>query len=178
MAAEFKILDIVQATRDGQFDVIIHGCHCFCLMESGVAKLLADAFPVIRTADNATKRGDASKLGEYTYGVIDLPTREKPCVIVNGYSQLYYGRKHHTAGGFDYAVLTRLLKKIKHRFGGRQLNFIMPFIGADRAGGDPEKILHIINAILGNEEHVTIALFKEANRRTPKGMKPYFDLVL
>lgn len=37
--------DLIQLALAGQFDVIIHGCNCFCTMGAGIAKAIRQEFP-------------------------------------------------------------------------------------------------------------------------------------
>jgi O-acetyl-ADP-ribose deacetylase (regulator of RNase III) len=168
-------MDLVEAALVGKFDVVLHGCNCFCTMESGVAKQLAQYFPSARQADNKTVYGDRGKLGTYSYSVINIPTKTTPIVLVNGYTQFHYGRKHFEEGGFNYDVLTTLLNAVNYRFGGRGLAFGIPFIGADRSGGNPDKIFSILQHFIGSE-NVTLAILRDPKRKTPAAMQRYFQL--
>ena len=53
--------DLIQLAKNGEFDVIIHGCNCFCTMGAGIAKTIKDIFPEAYKADLNTKKGDRSK---------------------------------------------------------------------------------------------------------------------
>ena len=37
--------DLIKLAIKGDFDVIIHGCNCFCTMGAGIAKSIKTAFP-------------------------------------------------------------------------------------------------------------------------------------
>ena len=37
--------DLIQLALDGEFDLIIHGCNCFCSMGAGIAKSIREIFP-------------------------------------------------------------------------------------------------------------------------------------
>ncbi|RYF46165.1 MAG: phosphatase, partial [Cytophagaceae bacterium] len=37
--------DLVQKAKVGEFDVIVHGCNCFCQMGAGIAKTIKQVFP-------------------------------------------------------------------------------------------------------------------------------------
>jgi len=55
--------DLIQLAKNGQFDLIAHGCNCFCTMGAGIAKAVKEVFPAAFEADEATQRGDRAKLG-------------------------------------------------------------------------------------------------------------------
>ncbi len=37
--------DLIKLALDGKFDVIIHGCNCYCTMGAGFAKAIQAEFP-------------------------------------------------------------------------------------------------------------------------------------
>ena len=56
--------DLIALAKEGNFDVIAHGCNCFCTMGSGIAPLMAKAFGVDKYPLEAPKqKGDRNKLG-------------------------------------------------------------------------------------------------------------------
>jgi len=36
--------DLIKLAKEGKFDVIAHGCNCFCTMGAGIAPQMAKAF--------------------------------------------------------------------------------------------------------------------------------------
>jgi len=52
-----------------QFDVIAHGCNCFCVMGAGIAPQIKAKFPEAYAADCATTAGDVSKMGTITHTI-------------------------------------------------------------------------------------------------------------
>ncbi|MBU8850049.1 MAG: macro domain-containing protein, partial [Desulfobacterales bacterium] len=63
--------DLIQFALTGRFDVIIHGCNCFCSMGAGIAKMIRDNFPEAYQADLKTGMGDKKKLGTYSMARIE-----------------------------------------------------------------------------------------------------------
>ena len=49
--------DLLQLALDDHFDVIIHGCNCFCTMGAGIAASIRLEFPEALSADADTKKG-------------------------------------------------------------------------------------------------------------------------
>ena len=42
---KYIIGDLIKMAESGQFDVIVHGCNCFCTMGGGIAAAIANNFP-------------------------------------------------------------------------------------------------------------------------------------
>ena len=64
--------DLLRLTKEGKFDVIIHGCNCFCRMGAGIAKSIKEEFPQAYEADCATVPGVRDKLGTMTSAKVSL----------------------------------------------------------------------------------------------------------
>lgn len=130
------------------YDVLVHGCNCFCTMGKGFAKDLSERWPECLSADRATRKGDPTKMGTIT----QAPTRDG-FTIVNAYTQYRYG-----SGGPHYRAdaMRSCMKWVKHLFSGKKI--AMPQIGAGLAGGDWTEIRQIIKDELEGED-VTIIIF-------------------
>ena len=81
--------DLIKLAIKGDFDVIIHGCNCFCTMGAGIAKSIKTAFPEAYKADLETLKGDKEKLGNFSAANIKRNGQE--ITIVNAYTQYHYG---------------------------------------------------------------------------------------
>lgn len=128
--------DLIQMGKDNEVDIILHGCNCFCTMGAGIAAGIAKQFPDAALADNETLRGDAGKLGTYTIGMHGRLT------ILNVYTQ--FNTSYHDKDVFDYTAFERALRKIAHRFGKWRIG--LPLIGMGLAGGDPKRIMPMIES--------------------------------
>jgi len=142
--------DLITLAEQGEFDVIVHGCNCFCTMGSGIAKQIRERYPAAYEADCTTEKGDISKLGGYTW-VRVLSPRKNPFIIVNGYTQFRYGRDRRHA---DYNAIVSVFQLIKNNFPHAVIGY--PYIGAGLAGGDWEVISRIINAALAGMNHSVV----------------------
>jgi O-acetyl-ADP-ribose deacetylase (regulator of RNase III) len=133
--------DLIRLARDGRFDVIVHGCNCFCEMGAGIARLIRSEFPEAYEADLATEKGDLSKLGTcseaFSGGV----------VVVNAYTQYHFRGKGVLV---DYDALREALRWVRQCHGGKRIG--LPRIGAGLAKGDWEIIQRIIEEELGAED--------------------------
>ena len=141
--------DLIQLAQDGEFDVIVHGCNCFCTMGAGIAKSIKQHFPAAYKVDCATRKGDPKKLGTVSiaYGEIRLP--DEP-TVVNGYTQYKYGKGVQVS----YPAVRKVFKKVKELFQGLRIGY--PKIGAGLAGGDWDVISAIIDEELKGEDHTLV----------------------
>jgi len=146
-----KILkgDLIQLALSGKFDVIIHGCNCFCSMGAGIARQIRETFPLAFQADFETESGDKNKLGSYSKAVVKIS--QAPLTIVNGYTQYQYSGAQMLA---DYDAIATLFSRVKMDFSGKKIGY--PKIGAGLAGGDWKRIKEIIDHQLAGEDHTLV----------------------
>lgn len=141
--------DLIKLALAGKFDVIIHGCNCFCTMGAGIAKTIKQKFPAAYQADLATLKGDKNKLGKISHAAIELPTGK--LIVVNGYTQYHWKGRGTKA---DYTAILQVFKDIKNNFSGLRIGY--PAIGAGLAGGDWSIIAKIIQEELVDENHTFV----------------------
>ncbi len=141
--------DLVQLALEGRFDIIIHGCNCFCTMGAGIAKSIRDNFPEAYQADLKTDMGDKNKLGTYSYAQINK--QENRLIIVNGYTQFDFSGENVLV---DYGAIRDLFAKIKKDFKNKRIGY--PKIGAGLAKGDWQVISSIISEELKGEDHTLV----------------------
>ncbi|RLC03199.1 MAG: phosphatase [Deltaproteobacteria bacterium] len=143
--------DLLHYALTGQFDVIIHGCNCFCSMGAGIARLIRDTFPNAYQADLKTEMGDKEKLGAYSQARIEK--NGNIFTIVNGYTQYDFSGQGVLV---DYRAVQKLFARIKKHFANQKIGY--PKIGAGLAKGDWEVISNIINKELQGEDHTLVEL--------------------
>lgn len=141
--------DLIELAIDGEFDLIIHGCNCFCTMGAGIAKTIKLKFPEAYKADLKTEKGDKSKLG--TISVTETETENGKLIIVNGYTQFNWRGNGNKA---DYDAIRNVFQKVKEKFSGLRIGY--PAIGAGLAGGDWNIISEIIAQELDGENHTFV----------------------
>jgi O-acetyl-ADP-ribose deacetylase (regulator of RNase III) len=141
--------DLITLALAGQFDVIVHGCNCFCTMGAGVALAIQEEFPEAYAADLVTNKSDRKKLGDFSFATVKR--NEHDITIVNGYTQFHF---HGESVLVDYDAVQRLFKKVKQQFSGKRIGY--PKIGAGLAGGDWERISQIIEQELADEDHCLV----------------------
>lgn len=148
--------NLIEKAKSGEFDVIMHGCNCFCTMGSGIAKHIRAAFPEAYEADLTTKKGDRSKLG--TFSEVTVERNGHQITIINAYTQYHYGgNKDH----FEYDTFPKLLQSVKEKYGHKKIG--LPLIGCGLAGGDEAKILHMIKENLDNVDYKLVEI--DTNRK-------------
>lgn len=141
--------DLIALAIEGKFDVIIHGCNCFCTMGAGIAKTIKQNFPPAYQADLATEKGDKSKLGSISWAKVETPNGQ--LIVVNAYTQFHWrgnGKK------VDYQAIQTAFEDIKKQFSGLHIGY--PAIGAGLAGGDWNIISNIIAKALEGEKHTFV----------------------
>ncbi len=141
--------DLLTLALEGQFDVIVHGCNCFCTMGAGIARAIQEEFPEAYAADLVTIKGDRNKLGDFSFATVKRDGRE--ITIVNGYTQFHF---HGDSVLVDYHAVQNLCKKIRGLFSGKRIGY--PKIGGGLAGGDWQKIASIIDQELAGEDHTLV----------------------
>lgn len=135
--------DLLALAKQGQFDVIIHGCNCDCMMGAGIAKQIREVFPGAYTADKDTRHLGDAKLGTVSYVAVN------GVVVANAYTQLRPG-----SGTLSYKAIRSCFQRIREDYNGYRFGY--PRIGAGIAGGDWDTIAAIINEELAGEDHTLV----------------------
>jgi len=137
--------DLLKLFKDGQYDVIVHGCNCFNTMGAGIAKQVKEQFPKAYIEDCKTKKGDLNKLGTYTFSD----------GIINAYTQYDYKGRNNV----DYNAIKKVFEKINNDFKNKKIG--IPKIGAGLAGGDWDTIKKIINKVTSDVKVEVVQYEKE-----------------
>lgn len=166
--------NIITLALQGYFEVIAHGCNCFCTMGAGLAPQMAEAFGCDEyPLESPMKRGDVDKLGRIDFQKVFIredgrvlgayapprPAGMKDLFVVNCYSQYGFGINHKEGqvAPLDYEALTLCLRKMNKQFKG--LHVGLPMIGCHLAGGDWNIVKKIIQTEL-KDCTVTIVIYK------------------
>jgi O-acetyl-ADP-ribose deacetylase (regulator of RNase III) len=128
--------DLLELAREGDFDVIVHGCNCFCTMGKGIAKQIKDEYPAAYAADCLTYKGDIGKMGRYSF------CTAAGFDIVNAYTQYTYNRAGENNKLFSYISFGKVLNSLKEKYAGKRFGF--PYIGMGLAGGNKERIFGML----------------------------------
>ena len=143
--------DLIHLAKEGHFDVIIHGCNCFCTMGAGIARQIRTHFPQAWEADLATASGDRSKLGSYSKACVNTPSGRLD--VINAYTQYHYSGDGVLV---DYDAIKKVFSALKKQFSGNRMAY--PKIGAGLAKGDWNMISKIIDSALDGETHTLVEL--------------------
>lgn len=157
--------DLIQLAKDANFDVIAHGCNCFCKQKSGIAFQMAKWFgtdePMKFNRERKEYRGDINKLGNIeSYSYFMKPNYKARLDVVNCYSQYRYGTNHPDGqrNPIDYQALQLCLRKINYTFKGKKIG--LPKIGCGLAGGDWSVVKELIMAELTDCD-VTVVIYNK-----------------
>lgn len=129
-----NLIDLAEA---GQFNMVVHGCNCFCKMGGGIAKEIRQRYPEVAECDEETYCGDYEKLGNYSQCVVNR--NGVHFTFVNAYTQFNISTGQDV---FEYAAFELILKKLAHDYPTR--NFGFPYIGMGLAGGDKTCIMEML----------------------------------
>lgn len=129
--------NLIEQTKNGEFDVIIHGCNSFHTMGLGIAKHIKTNFPEAFEADKKTGYGDKNKIGTFSEATVERNGHS--FTIINAYTQYQYGNEKDQ---FEYESFPQLLQSIKSKYGNKKIG--LPLIGCGLAGGDEVRILNMI----------------------------------
>jgi len=141
--------NLISLALQGKFDVIVHGCNCFCTMGAGIAHTIQKQFPEAFAADLMTNKGDRQKLGFFSSATV-TENRHK-ITIVNGYTQFHHSGPQPLV---DYDAVENLFRRVKKEFSGKRIGY--PKIGAGLAGGQWNRIEKIIDKELAEEHHTLV----------------------
>ena len=142
------VKDIFAAAKAKEIDVMIHGCNIQVNMGAGIAKLVRQKCPTAWNMDQRTVVDDVSKLGTINWVVCD-----DGLIVVNAYTQRYFGRLHKELN-LDH--MRGCFREVKRAFGGHGFSFGFPLIGCDRGKGDWKDVSPIIEEEMLGEK---IALY-------------------
>lgn len=159
--------DLIEMAKDGQFDVIIHGCNCHHIMGGGIARTIAQEFPNAPKIDRGTSYGDYLKLG-----TISIASYERAdgttLIIINGYTQFGVSADKHPYNpsvAVDYNSIARVFRRMVKYSPEKSLGIGFPLIGAGLAGGNWDLIRQIINEQLDSlDNRHTWTLVKFVNQ--------------
>lgn len=141
--------DLLELASQGRFDVLVHGCNCFCTMGAGLAKGVRTAFPEAFEADRATKKGDPKKLG--TFSAVLITRLPHPLWVVNAYTQLDY---RGPGVRVSYDAVEAAFKQISVQFSGLRIGY--PRLGAGLGGGDWDVLREVICSALEGQDHTLV----------------------
>jgi len=149
--------NLITLAQSGAFDVISHGCNCFCTMGAGIAPHMASAFGADTFhMEHRLQRGNYNKLGQIDFETMKAGGRE--LTVVNSYTQYNYGRNHSDGDDMplDYTALEMCMQKINHYFKEKHVG--LPWIGCGLAGGDKNRVKEILERTLTDVDLTIVEL--------------------
>lgn len=149
--------NLIQMAISGHFDAIVHGCNCFSLQKSGIAKAMVDEFATDTFPmehPHWYKGAEYMKLGNIDWREIYLSHIPKTLYVINAYTQYKPGVPGKYGIPFEYDHFATCLDKINFLFKGKKIG--LPHIGAGLAKGNWNQILKIITQKLTNVDVVVV----------------------
>src|SRR5688572_25928063 len=127
--------DLIKLAKDGHFDVIGHGCNCFCTMKSGIAVPFVKEFQCnTYPSEDIKYRGDISKLGR----IESMYHTATKIHVVNMYTQYLHTNLMNEIDAqgipLSYSALEMCIMRLANLFSKKRIG--LPLIGCGRAGGD------------------------------------------
>lgn len=135
--------NLIDLAEQGVFDIIVHGCNCQNTMGSGIAKEIRQRHPRSYVADtryHSIQTDPVNMLGNFSLVMIPVGDTGS-CTIINAYTQFNYlprGVDH-----FEYESFYLILKKLEAL---GPVKFGFPYIGMGLAGGNPDRIIPMLEA--------------------------------
>lgn len=153
MRTPVKIIsgDLLQLFDGGKFDLIMHGCNCFASMSGGIARAIAQRYPLAKEADKeavarlrAEGRSRSELLG--TFSACALPQGR----ILNLYTQYYPGPD------FRDEAFREALRLVKKEFSGCRMG--LPWIGCGIGGARRSTVYALVEDELGGQDVTIVEL--------------------
>lgn len=160
--------NLIDLTKEGLFNVIGHGCNCFCTMKLGIAAQMAttfrcdkfpwesgrfngsilklgliDAIPFILSNDNLTK-------------VHTTADKNINLHVVNMYTQYHWKETSRFGIPLDYSALELCLVKMNTVFKGKHIG--LPRIGCGLAKGDWNRVKAMTKTIMQDCDCTIVSL--------------------
>ena len=145
---------LLSLARAGEFDIVVHGCNCFCVMGAGIAKQIQEEYPEAYAADCATFRSSPEKIGTYSFA------NTGKFIIINAYTQ--FRTSSFVCDVFEYEGFAKILNTLASEYPSG--NFGLPYIGMGLANGNPSRIIPMIekfaNQVTSTGGSVTLVEYK------------------
>lgn len=152
---KYKKGNIFDLIYDNKYDIVLHGCNCFCKMDDGINLQFAQNFPEVLYADFQTEFADKTKLG--TFIEVNISRFEHQFKIINCYTQFSFpGSDLEKFDYFEYEHFETIISELSKKYKNEKIG--MPLIGSGHVGGDVFKILSIIEKHLKNH-NVEVSLY-------------------
>lgn len=143
--------DLIELFKEGEFDVIVHGCNCFATMGAGIALTMGNEFPEAKAADKRLKIPNGKKrLGKLSYAEIDgIPNDKDKAFVFNLYTQFNPGPDFKMKALKD--SLGNMIKQLEFQyeeFDPSDIKIGFPLIGCGIAGGDWNEVKKVIKKMM------------------------------
>jgi O-acetyl-ADP-ribose deacetylase (regulator of RNase III) len=165
--------DLLELAKQGEFNLIAHGCNCQKNFGAGLAKQIANEFPIAYEVDREEYKPELGNISIAYDMKYDLN-------IVNCYTQIWYGKpygindRNHVKEDTikaRYEAIRACLRKINEEFAGDSIG--LPLIGAGLAGLEWKTIERYIEEELVDMNVTIVKLPKNSNKKSNKNTKKW-----
>lgn len=134
--------DLIEMFKNGDLDIIAHGCNCFASFGAGIALTIGNEFPETKLADkNQSTPEGMKRLGKLTVAPIDG---------IDGYVYNLY-TQYNPGRDFRMSALKKALKLMRKDIEKRvhsdlhdTIKIGFPLIGCGIAGGNWDEVREVI----------------------------------
>lgn len=133
--------------------VIAHGVNCMGAFNAGIAKQIRHLFPPAYLAYLEKTHSEGWKLGDVQF----VPITENR-VVANCATQKGYGYNRENTTYLDYDAIALVFDTLCLYSVDNNVAISIPRIGAGLAGGDWDKINHILQQVVSgyNDAHIVV----------------------
>lgn len=150
--------DLITLAKEGNFDIIAHGCNCFCRQKSGLAPQMVRAFHTnnsdLYSLEDLSFAGNTDKLGTVQGNQWFEPDGTN-FTVLNAYTQIKW-KTPDNPRPLSYEALESCMAQIfnlavlRYGYSGIESRIGLPWIGCGLAGGDKKRVEFIIKRYLEN----------------------------
>jgi O-acetyl-ADP-ribose deacetylase (regulator of RNase III) len=154
--------DMIKMFKNGEFDIISHGCNCFATMGAGIALTIGNEFPEAWFSDQTQQSAKGmERLGNFTKAEIAFDEYSRIGFVYNLYSQYNPGKDFRKQALIKSLRLMRKDLFESYGKGASELKIGFPLIGCGIAGGNWHEVKEIIKKEFKDFNDVTAVHFKQ-----------------
>ena len=147
--------DLIMMAIEGRFDVIAHGCNCFCIQKAGIALQMDNAFGTNNSnkyrLESKLLRGMIDKLGR-----VEVRQYNEKLAVANCYTQ------YNAGPNAQINALRLCLQKLNHQFKGKGFHLGLPWMGCGIGGLEIDMLRHLIKLELTGFKKVTLIEYEKS----------------
>lgn len=149
-----------------KYDVILVGTNAYHIMGNGFQRKVRVNYPLTYKANLNTKYADRGKVGD----IVSVEVNDITFVLCF----ITFGINYDQTKGddyLDYEALEKCLNEVKNKYSDKKIATTM--IGCSRfdGNGDKDRVLKVIDNIMGNNVNITIYDYEQLNIHHEKAIE-------